>query len=80
MHSTPTAALEVILMLPPLGIYIVGEARQDRGKTYRLNCSREFNRARFGHSEIFEKINNEWSSFLAPGDNIVPIIAFEEGF
>jgi hypothetical protein len=28
MHSTPTAALEVILMLPPLGIYIEGEARQ----------------------------------------------------
>jgi hypothetical protein len=27
MHSTPTAALEVILMLPPLGIYIEGEAR-----------------------------------------------------
>jgi hypothetical protein len=29
MHSTRTAALEVILMmLPPLGIYIEGEARQ----------------------------------------------------
>jgi hypothetical protein len=24
MHSTPNAALEVILMLPPLGIYIEG--------------------------------------------------------
>jgi hypothetical protein len=27
MHFTPTAVLEVILMLPPLGIYIDGEAR-----------------------------------------------------
>jgi hypothetical protein len=27
MHSTLTAALEVILMFPPLGIYIEGEAR-----------------------------------------------------
>jgi hypothetical protein len=35
MHSTPTAALEVILMFSPLGIYIEGEVRQ---ATYRLNC------------------------------------------
>jgi hypothetical protein len=28
MPSTPTAALEVILMLPPLDIYIEGGARQ----------------------------------------------------
>jgi hypothetical protein len=27
MHFTPTAALEVILMLPPLGIYFEGGAR-----------------------------------------------------
>jgi hypothetical protein len=75
MHSTPTAALEVILMLPPLGIYIEGEARQ---ATYRLNCSGEFTRARFRHSEVFEKMTNEWPSLLAPGDKIVPII--EESF
>jgi hypothetical protein len=36
MHYTPTAALDVILMLPPIGIYIEREARQ---ATYRLNCS-----------------------------------------
>jgi hypothetical protein len=41
MHSTPTAALEVILMLQE-------EAGQG---TYRLNCSGEFTRARFGHSD-----------------------------
>jgi hypothetical protein len=50
MHSTPTEALEVIVMLRPLGIYIEGEARQ---AIYRLNCSGEFTRARFSHSEIF---------------------------
>jgi hypothetical protein len=61
MHSTPTAALEVILMLPPLGIYIEEEGRQ---ATYRLNCSGEFTRARFGHSEVFEKMSNEWPSLL----------------
>jgi hypothetical protein len=38
MHSTPTAALEVILMLPPIDIYIEEEVGQ---ATYRLNCSGE---------------------------------------
>jgi hypothetical protein len=73
MHSTPIAALEVILMLLALGIYIKGEAKQ---ATYRLNCSGEFTRARFGHSEVFEKMSSEWPSLLAPGDKIFPIIAF----
>jgi hypothetical protein len=77
MHSTPTAALEVILMLPPLGIYIEGDARQ---ATYRLNCSGEFTRARFGHSEVFEKMTNEWPSLLTSGDKIVPIITFGRRF
>jgi hypothetical protein len=64
-------------MLPPLGIYIEGEARQ---VTYRLNCSGEFTRARFGHSEVFPKMTDEWPSFLAPGDKIVHIIAFGRWF
>jgi hypothetical protein len=42
-------------MLPPLGIYIEGEARQ---VTYRLNCSGEFTRARFGHSKVFKKMTD----------------------
>jgi hypothetical protein len=45
MHSTLNAVLEVI----------EGEARQ---VTYRLNCSGEFTRARFGHSEVFKKITS----------------------
>jgi hypothetical protein len=42
MHFIPTAAPKVILVLPPLGIYIEdieGEARQ---AIYRLNCTGEF--------------------------------------
>jgi hypothetical protein len=53
MHFTPTAVLEVILMLPPLGIYIDGEARH---------------------------VNYRFSSLLAPGNKIVPIIAFGRRF
>jgi hypothetical protein len=66
-----------ILMLPPLRIYIEGEARQ---ATHKLICSREFSRARFGHSEVFGKITNEWPSLLAPRDKIVLIIAFGRRF
>jgi hypothetical protein len=64
-------------MLPPLGIYIEAEVGH---ATYRLICSREFTRARFGHSEVFEKMTNEWPSFLTPEDKIVPIIAFGRRF
>jgi hypothetical protein len=60
-------------MLPPLGIYIEEEARQ---ANYTLNCFGEFTRARFGHSEVFEKMTDEWPSALAPGDKLVLIIAF----
>jgi hypothetical protein len=75
MHST--AALEVILMMPALGIFIEGEARQ---ATYRLNRTGEFTRARFGHSVVFEKMTDEWPPLLAPGDKIVPIIALRRRF
>jgi hypothetical protein len=45
------------------------------------NCSSGgHTRARFGHSEVFEKMTDEWSSLLAPGDKIAPIIAFGRRF
>jgi hypothetical protein len=75
MHSTPTAALEVILMLPPLGIYIEREARQ---ATYRLNCFGEFTRARFGHSEVFEKMSGHL--FLPQGTKSFLLLLFGGGF
>jgi hypothetical protein len=51
-----------------------------REATYKLNCSREFTRARFGDSEVFEKMTNKWPFLLAPEDKIVPIIAFGRRF
>jgi hypothetical protein len=65
MHSTPTAALKVILMLSPLGIYIEGETRQ---VTYRLNCSGEFTRASFGHL------------FWSQATKLFLLLLLEEGF
>jgi hypothetical protein len=52
---------KVILMLPPLGYYIVEKATQ---ATDSLNCSGEFTRARFGHSEVFDKMTTVWPSLL----------------
>jgi hypothetical protein len=63
--------------LPPLGIYIEGEARQ---ATYRLNCSGEFTRARFGHSEVFENKTNEWPSLLTQGEFFFLLLLLKEGF
>jgi hypothetical protein len=77
MYSTRTAALEVILMLPSLGIYIEGEAKQ---ATYRLNCSGEFTRARFGHSEVVEKMTDGWPSLLAQETKSFLLLLLEGGF
>jgi hypothetical protein len=60
------------------GIYIEGEARQ---ATYTLNCYGQFTRARFGHSEVFEKRTNEWPSLLAPArTKLFLLLLLEEGF
>jgi hypothetical protein len=74
MHSTPTAAHTDV---PTLWLYIEGEARQ---ATYRLNCSGEFTRARFGLPEVFEKQTKEWPSLLAPGTKLFLLLFLEEGF
>ena len=41
MRSTPTSALEALLMLPPLSIFIEKESRQ---AAYRLKCKGKLNR------------------------------------
>jgi hypothetical protein len=63
-------------MLPPLGIYIEGEARW---ATYRLNCSGKFTRTTFGHLEGFEKMTDEWPSLLAQGTRLFLLLLLEEG-
>jgi hypothetical protein len=64
-------------MLPSLGIYIEGEAKQ---ATYRLNCSGEFTRARFGHSEVVEKMTDGWPSLLAQETKSFLLLLLEGGF
>jgi RNase H len=56
MRSTPTAALETLLMLPPLNIFIEKEARQ---VMYRLKCLGRLKNSRTGNSLIYDKMVKE---------------------
>ena len=77
MRSTPTSALEALLMLPPLSIFIEKESRQ---AAYRLKCIGKLNRVTVGHSEIFSKVADEIPSTLALSDKIEPINVFDRRF
>jgi hypothetical protein len=55
MRSTPTSALEVMLMLPPLHLFIKQEARQVVNRLLGNGCSYAPN---FGHSEVLIKMTD----------------------
>jgi ribonuclease HI len=77
MRSTPTSALEVLLLLPPLNIFIEREARQT---IYRLKCSGRLGYATIGHSEIIEEMIDEFPFLLARTDKIIPTDVFDRKF
>jgi hypothetical protein len=55
MRSTPMSALEVMLMLPPLHLFIKQEARQAANRLLKNGCSYV---SKFGHSEVVIKRND----------------------
>lgn len=55
MKTTPTAAMETMLNLPPLDIYIKGEARMG---AYRLQKNNIWKTQIFGHSKITITVHN----------------------
>jgi hypothetical protein len=60
-----TSALEVMLMLPPLHLFIKQEARlQGNGFSYVPN---------FGHSEVLLRMTDETPLLLAPRDKFVTL-------
>jgi hypothetical protein len=67
MRSTPTSALEVMLMLPPLHFFIKQEARQAANSLLGNGCSYVPN---FIHSEVLIKMTDERPLLLAPRDNV----------
>jgi hypothetical protein len=73
MRSTPTSAMETLLMLPPLGIFIEMESIQ---AVYRLEYIGRFNQARVGHSKVFTKMTEENPLLFAPFENIEPTNVF----
>jgi hypothetical protein len=77
MRSTPISALEALLMLPPLNIFIEKEARQ---AAYRLKCIGRLNEAKVGHSVILNRITEENPLLLAPSDKIEPVNVFGRKF
>lgn len=56
ISNTPTAAMETMLGLPPLDIYISGEARME---AYLLKVTNNWNaQDQYGHSRITSNITN----------------------
>jgi hypothetical protein len=77
MRSSPTSALEVMLMLPPLNLFIKQEARQAANRLLRNGCSYVPN---FGHSEVLIKMTDEMPLLLAPWDKFVTFNIFGRKF
>jgi hypothetical protein len=73
MRSTPTSALEVMLMLPPLQLVIKQEVRQAADRMLENGCSYVPN---FGHSEVLIKMTDEMPLLLAPRDKFVTLNIF----
>jgi hypothetical protein len=74
MSTTPTAAIETILGLPPLQLVVEKEARQ---AAYRLLCSGHFKKSDWGHSAIFKMATEDFPALLAPSDSMLPLEVFD---
>jgi hypothetical protein len=73
MRSTPTSALEIMLMLPSLHLFIKQEARQVANIQLGNGCSYVPN---FGHSEVLIKMTDEMPLLLAPREKFVTLNIF----
>jgi hypothetical protein len=74
MSTTPTAAMETFLGLPPLQLVVEKEARQ---VAYRLHCSKKSN---WGHSAIFKIAAEDFQVLLAPSDSLLPLEVFDRKY
>jgi hypothetical protein len=78
MSTTPTAAIETLMALPPLQIVVEKEARQ---VAYRLHhCSILFKKSDWGHSAIFEIATADFSVLLAPSASMLPLEVFDRKY
>jgi hypothetical protein len=77
MRSTPTSALEVVLMLPPLHLFRKQEARRAANRLRANGFSYVPN---FGHSEILIKMTDEMLLLLVPRDKFGTLKIFGRKF
>jgi hypothetical protein len=78
MRSTPMSALEVMLMLSPLHLFIKQEARQAANRLLGNGCS--YYVPNFGHSEVLIKMTDEMPLLLAPRVKFVTLDIFDVKF
>ena len=77
MKSTPIAALEALLNIEPLHIYIESVAR---ATCIRLNQSYLLSQSNYGHASIWYKLVEESPSIEMPHDIISPVYRFDNSF
>ena len=77
MRSAPTAALEVLLGICPLDIFIFGHAMRT---SYQLVQSGGWKMSRVGHSGVWDRALENIPLFRAPSDVAVPRFCLDHRF
>lgn len=77
MKSTPTAALEALLNIEPLHIYVESMAR---ATCIGLNQSALLIKSDYGHSSLWNQMIKEAPSLDMPFDSITPVYRFDNKF
>jgi hypothetical protein len=77
MSTTPTAAMDTLLGVPPLQLVVEKEVRQ---AACRLHCSNHFKKSDWRHIAIFKMATEDFPVLLAPFDSILPLEAFDRKY
>ena len=77
MRAAPTAALEALLNIEPLHIYIEAEARSS---ALRMKLSKSLIVNNSNHSRIWQKMIDQSPELDMPCDSIIPKYRFEKSF
>jgi hypothetical protein len=77
MSTTPSAAMETLLGLPPLQLVVEKEVRQ---AAYRLHCSDHFKKSDRAHSAIFKIATEDFPVLLAPSDSMLHLEVFDRKY
>lgn len=77
MKTTPTAALEAMLNVEPLHLFIKARARST---ALKLKLSSSLKVANHGHSKIWNQMTDECPEIEMPCDYIPPMFRFDKSF